>query len=312
MLSAGGSVLVTSCSDGLGARRRLASRQRRGHLRPRLSPNRIASEAQAPLGPARGVRLSCSRQKEAPLIRNLLASLVHARDSSHEVAAQRAALHPQLASLKAQARAQGFERLGTLGERIRFTAASAFVEVWANPQLSTFLSLLPPQGATSEAGYFLSTSFEDGTELLRFNKREILTRGRETLEVSPGKGSFSADLAAHAWRVEALVRGGTRPLPALSVAGRVAGVERFYGTHLVFLQLLLVTFPALLLLALATILPCLAAYLTGAALPAYAILGVSLVLALAGFLMGRSSQPELGASAGSPAEESAPPPRLAA
>ena len=229
----------------------------------------------------------CSRQKEASLIRNLLASLVHAYDASNDAFAQQLVLHPRVAWLQAQAEANGFEPLGVVGERIRFTGRSIYSEVWANPELSTYLSLVPPQGPhMSEVGYFFNTSFAGGTELLRFNKRAIVTRGRETLEVSAGTETFGPDLVAHALRVAELAAVDRRALPAFSVEDRVAGVERFYRTHLAGDLLLTLTLPALLFLAMATILPCLAAF-AGAARGAYAILGLALLLPLLGYLAQR-------------------------
>ena len=221
------------------------------------------------------------------MIRNLLATLFHAYDASSDALAQRAALHPSVTLLQAQARAEGFEPLGMVGERARFTGRSIYSEVWAKPELFTYLSIVPPQAPyTSQVGYFFNTSFAGGTELLRFNKRAIVTRGRETLEVSPGTEDFGADLAAHAWRVAELFHGDRAALPAFSVEDRIAGIERFYRTHLAGDILLRVASPALLFLALITILPCLTAY-AGDARAAYAILAFGLALPLAGYLAQR-------------------------
>ena len=210
---------------------------------------------------------------------NLLASLVRARDASQEAAAQRIALPPSVSGLQEQARAAGFEPLGLLGERVRFTGRSIFVEVWANPEHSTYLSIVLPRAAGSQLGYFFSTRFRDGAYLLRYDKREIVTRGRGALELSAGAGSFDADLAAHTKRVEALVRGGKQALPAVSVEDRVAGVERFYRAHLALGNLVALVFPALQFLAMLTVLPCLLA-ISGSAGLAYSALGVVLVLPL--------------------------------
>jgi len=241
------------------------------------------------------------------MLRKLLGQIVHVTDASQSPAAQHALTRPQIKTLQGLAREHGFEPLGILSERPLFGALHIFLEVWANPEVPTYLSLTAPPGDVSGASYHFNTSFADGTEILSWGKPVIRTQGGETIDVYAGTNNFAADLAAHTGRVRAK-QASQKTTLELSMEDRIAGVERFYETHATGGDLAPLALTRVFLFLMIAVLPCWTAYTTGVAWTAYTMLAIALLPSTFAYCVQRWDRPTYESAPGLAEVETDSPP----